>query len=143
MGMPEHSDQATVPWVTLNQRLETLRFAQVGNPYVGRFKPGKGIVDAAGVNNFNLQSPHRPNLECTEPWTHHMEALFVVYHYAGSWERYSFRNDSRKTVEEWYRRGNITSQAPLLDSCYHEIHQWVPRFLQQVGHEKGMKLLLG
>jgi hypothetical protein len=63
-------------------------------------KTGKTIIDISRVETkkISVMNPHRPlwaYCPDSELYTEIKDNLFVVHHYAGTWEQYSFREDYR------------------------------------------------
>ena len=105
---------------------------------------GKMILDISQIPMSNLTravSPHKPLPEphCGSSEIKHMESVLVLNHFKGSSERYSFRNDSRRTFDQWkseeekYRKG---------DSSHFKIDTWLQQFLTIVGSERQAAHLL-
>lgn len=81
--------------------LITLRFRKHALPETYTMnKMGKTIIDVSKLKTSKIivKNPHRPLSDyCpeSEVLTKIKDNLFVVHHYAGTWEQYSFREDYR------------------------------------------------
>lgn len=132
-------------WINTS-RLETLQYMRGDQPVRPTEKiMGKMIVDISQISMSNLTraiSPHKPLPEphCGSSQINHMESALILNHYKGSWERYSFRNDTRRTYEQWQAEDARYWKA---DSTHYQIQKWLPRFVEMVGSEKQAAFLLG
>lgn len=103
---------------------------------------GKMIINSKYVDPpLEVLSPHRPaHMICPPAFgTVVKESPFLILHYVGSWEAFSFRNDPRsallRTFEKWEYRGNLTDIfEPTTDT-------WLEGFIQDVGKERAWRLL--
>ena len=122
-------------------RLETFRYFQSADPSdSGTNRLGKGMLDVSKLEGEELtsQSPHRPSaLACPKARTPYIENSLILHHYVGSWERYSARNDSRRTRLSWKQKGNVSAA----NSCDRNIRSWLPKFVAQVGPARAAFLL--
>jgi hypothetical protein len=125
--------------------MSTLRFTQhsrKGDFAMSKF--GKVLMDVSELSNEtvatklprNVHRPYKP--ECGPGVAAFDEAVFIVNHYIGSWERYSSRTDARRSRHEWEKRAFLTNG----NSCDQKVFEWFPRFVQQVGLARS-KFLLG
>jgi hypothetical protein len=84
------------------ERLDTLRYRNHAKRQ-DFVKNGlsKSILDVSRVNKFpRIESLHRPiKTLCTAPWKDEWDSGLRINHYLGSWEAYSFRDDSRRGGE--------------------------------------------
>jgi hypothetical protein len=86
-------------------------------------------------------SLHRPiKTLCSAPWHNDWESGLRINHYLGSWESYSFRDDSRKgyerSVEQWEYKSS--TNAELADDL---IRPWIRGFVDRHGTDKAQELL--
>jgi hypothetical protein len=124
--------------------MSTLRFVQTarkGDFSTGKF--GKVFVDVSRLPEQTvLKEPnnvHRPFMtECKRPVAHFPSSAFYLNHYVGSWERYSSRSDARRSRKAWEPRA-YKKQTGLV--CDKAVHEWLPRFVQQVGLKRAQYLL--
>jgi len=110
--------------------------------------PAKVIIDVSGLAPFfplKVDSPHRPIRDVCGPsalYKDIKESPFRINHYLGSWEAYSFRDDSRKGAERsreiWEFRAN-SSNAERSD----EAASWLKGFYKQVGVDRANIVLDG
>jgi hypothetical protein len=124
-------------------RLETFRYVQAADPdYFLHNQWAKAIVDVSqlGTRMLKAVNPHRPAVACPKPDVPYTESILVTYHYTGSWERYGFRQDARRSKEDWNERGSLNDTT----SCDKQIQTWLPKFVALVGSESlASYLLLG
>jgi hypothetical protein len=135
------SDNTTVdPW-----RLDTLRY-RFGNSHGNRENGlGKAILNVQSLaTHFPLTvgSVHRPIVEvCGSAFpAYTLSSPFRINHYLGSWEAYSFRDDSRKGGERSFQAWqfkNVTSDMERNDMAA----TWLKGFMADVGAEKARRLL--
>jgi hypothetical protein len=106
-------------------------------------KPGKAMVDLSRVpqeyNYSQPQNPHRPLTDIcseTDVFLSIRESSFLVYHYAGTFEQFSSRVDSRNN-RKWaqYKAWSFHSWSD--DSA----RFWLEGFVKSVGAELATKLL--
>ena len=103
----------------------------------------KSILDVSRIDSFpRIQSLHRPiKTLCTAPWKDDWDSGLRINHYLGSWEAYSFRDDSRRggerSVEGW------AFKAQDADETDDIIRPWIGGFVQAHGAEKAKTLLQG
>lgn len=124
--------------------MSTLRFVQTarrGDFSTGRF--GKVLVDVSRLQPVTLltepRNVHRPFVpECKRAVAHFPSSIFYLNHYVGSWERYNSRKDARRSRELWEPRA-YKKQTGLV--CDKGVHEWLPRFVQQVGMKRAQYLL--
>jgi hypothetical protein len=123
--------------------LETFRYVQAANPeYFLHNQWAKAIVDVSqlGTRMLKAVNPHRPAVACPKPDISYTESILLTYHYTGSWERYGFRQDARRSKEDWNERGSLNDTT----SCDKQIQTWLPKFVALVGSESlASYLLLG
>jgi len=126
------------------RRLDTLRF-QYRNKYDNNLNGiGKCLVNVQKVDHTSqVRSVHRPAMGiCPSPqWAVCKNNPFFIYHYLGSFEAYSFRDDARKgwerTYEAWESR---TAKAAIVKDEY--AVSWLPGFVKHVGIERAQRLLM-
>jgi hypothetical protein len=105
---------------------------------------GKVIMDVSRIDvaaSPYFMSLHRPiKTICTAPWHNEWESGLRINHYLGSWESYSFRDDSRRgnerSLEQWEYKA--TTQSDLADD---NIRPWLQGFVQTHGTRRAQKLL--
>ena len=128
-------------------RLDTLRFRQHA-PYMNKLNGlGKPLIDASQVGPFvplQIRSPHRIVFQlCGSPFPGETvkRSPFRVNHYLGSWEQYSYRDDSRKrgdrSREAWEVRARLAEERDLVT------HTWLGGFVQSVGTDRATRILKG
>jgi len=136
-----------VPKETM-QAVSTLRFR--AHAKKGCFKHNgypKTLVDVSRIRSFPnmVRNPHRPLPECligtfqpgsAAQWVaqfrvHHL----VVHHYLGSWERYSGRNDSRRSREAFDAKALVNKGND--DS----ITSWFDELIDRIGPKRALDLL--
>jgi hypothetical protein len=108
----EEERSKNVPQNIINaERLDTLRYRKHA-PRQDFVKNGlsKSIVDVSRVDKFpRIESLHRPiKTLCTPPWKDEWDSGLRVNHYLGSWEAYSFRDDSRRGGERSFGKNSST-----------------------------------
>jgi hypothetical protein len=113
----------------------------------------KAMVDVSrirrGYLRRNLQhNPHRPvTSEKVCPmlnmFMNKVNATFLVHHYGGTWEQWSFRQDPRR--EKWNRRTLDAYQKlqGYADGETDHIRPWLPAFVRKHGQELASALLEG
>jgi hypothetical protein len=125
-------------------RLDTLRFRKHA-PRQDFVKNGlsKSILDVSRIDKFpRIQSLHRPiKTLCTAPWKDDWDSGLRINHYLGSWEAYSFRDDSRRggerSVEGW------AFKAQDAEETDDNVRPWIGGFVQTHGEERAKNLLQG
>jgi hypothetical protein len=128
------------PW-----RFDTLRY-RFGNSHRNKENGlGKAIINVQSLApHFPLvvRSVHRPIVEvCGSPFPKDtISSPFRINHYLGSWEAYSFRDDSRKggerSFQAWQFKGT-NSDMERNDIAA----TWLKGFLADVGADKARRLL--
>ena len=125
----------------------TYRYRHTQHPHAKGKQPlaSKSIVDVSSIPWTEFRdgnhNPHRPvKTVCPKRYAaqRNGDSPYVVHHYVGSWEQFSFRQDSRQTrTMERYQRLNYTRQ-------YYNHHAtfWLPQFAKQVGGVKRARELL-
>lgn len=128
-------------------KLSTLRYFQhavKGDFQINKF--GKVFMDLSNIPLKTIESTvprniHRPYKHYCGPGSVHFpDTFFYLNHYIGSWERYSSRMDKRRNREEWEKRAYLDDGTP---ACESTIHEWLPRFIHQVGEQQARYLLEG
>jgi hypothetical protein len=105
---------------------------------------GKVIMDVSRIdvaNSPRFYSLHRPiKTICTAPWHNDWDSGLRINHYLGSWESYTFRDDSRRggerSREMWEYRG-FTNDEESDDN----IRPWLEGFVHRHGTTRAKELL--
>jgi hypothetical protein len=106
---------------------------------------GKVILDVSRLPDVGtlpyFTSLHRPiKTLCPAPWNNEWESGLRLHHYLGSWEAYSFRDDSRRggerSREQWEYKA--TSNAEQTDDV---IRPWIEGFVATHGRDTAHHLL--
>ena len=121
------------------RRLQTIRYRFHNRVFRNKMNgPQKTILNVQKVNaSVEVITPHRPAPKICFP--ENQTTPFIMYHYLGSWEAYSFRDD--------YRKGNVRSyeswRVKQSRSKYYGVYltNWLSGFIKQVGLEKVTRLL--
>jgi len=95
---------------------------------------GKVIIDVSRVDVARtpyFESLHRPiKTICGAPWHNDWESGLRINHYLGSWESYSFRDDSRRggerSWEQWEYKATTNSDGGTDDN----IRPWLDGFVK-------------
>jgi len=128
-------------WV---DRLDTLRFRKHA-PRQDFVKNGlsKSILDVSRIETVpKIQSLHRPiKTLCSAPWKDDWDSGLRINHYLGSWEAYSFRDDSRRGGERSYEGWAFKAQD--VEETDDNIRPWIDGFVEQHGEENAKELLRG
>ncbi|KAL3935442.1 MAG: hypothetical protein SGBAC_009039 [Bacillariaceae sp.] len=123
-------------------RLDTLRF-RLHAERQDFVKNGlsKSILDVSRVEKFpKVQSLHRPiKTICSAPWKDEWSSGLRINHYLGSWEAYSFRDDSRRGGERSFE--GWAFKAKEGDDTDDNIRPWVDGFVEKHGPDKATELL--
>jgi hypothetical protein len=103
----------------------------------------KSMMDVSRITTFpRIQSLHRPIKEyCSAPWKNEWDSGLRINHYLGSWEAYSFRDDSRRGGERSYE--GWVFKAMDADETDDNIRPWVAGFVESQGKEQAQQLLDG
>ena len=139
---PGAANATSLPKETM-QTVSTLRFrahAKKGGFEHNRF--GKTLIDVSRIDSFpkRARNPHQPLQEClegtpTSTGAPYETALFRVHHYLGSWERYSGRNDSRRSREAFDTKNFVN------DGSDDSITSWFDEFIDRFGPKQALDLL--
>jgi hypothetical protein len=125
-------------------RLDTLRFRKHA-PRQDFVKNGlsKSILDVSRIDTFpRIQSLHRPiKTLCTAPWKDDWDSGLRINHYLGSWEAYSFRDDSRRGGERSFEGWAFKAQDA--EETDDNIRPWIGGFVKTHGESKANELLQG
>lgn len=136
-----HPQQPNSIWV---DRLDTLRFRKHA-PRQDFVKNGlsKSILDVSRIQSIpKIQSLHRPiKTLCSAPWKDDWDSGLRINHYLGSWEAYSFRDDSRRGGERSYEGWAFKAQD--VEETDDNIRPWIDGFVEQHGEENAKELLRG
>lgn len=140
----EEERQKQVAPIIEADRLDTLRFRKHA-PRQDFVKNGlsKSILDVSRIDKFpRIQSLHRPiKTLCTAPWKDDWDSGLRINHYLGSWEAYSFRDDSRRGGERSFEAWAFKAQDA--EETDDNIRPWIDGFVNQHGEEKAKDLLQG
>jgi hypothetical protein len=141
-----HSGSAADSSIDVN-RLDTLRWRHHAhrNDFV-KNALGKVIMDVSLIDiekSPPFMSLHRPiKTICKAPWHDDWNSGLRINHYLGSWESYSFRDDSRRggerSREQWEYKAT-TNEEETDDN----IRPWLDGFVQEHGPDKAKELLDG
>jgi hypothetical protein len=126
------------------KHVSTFRFVQTAQK--NAFYPSKwgkvmvriNQLDSQKLHSVKPKSSHRPFVECPKPLRAWEEALVTVLHYLGDWERYSARNDSRRSRRAFEDRAYFSHGT----TCNLRTGDWLPRLIQEMGIHN-TKYLLG
>eukprot|EP00934_Nitzschia_sp_Nitz4_P000737 Nitzschia sp. Nitz4//scaffold513_size4213//290//2075//NITZ4_009252-RA/size4213-augustus-gene-0.3-mRNA-1//1//CDS//3329553786//737//frame0 len=125
-------------------RLDTLRY-RVHAERQDFVKNGlsKSLLDVSRIDTFpRIQTLHRPiKTICPAPWRNEWDSGLRINHYLGSWEAYSFRDDSRRGGERSFEAWAFKAQDA--DETDDNIRPWVGGFVQEHGPTKAKQLLKG
>jgi len=125
-------------------RLDTIRFRKHA-PREDFVKNGlsKSILDVSRIDLFpKIQSLHRPiKTLCTTPWKDDWDSGLRINHYLGSWEAYSFRDDSRRGGERSFEGWAFKAQDA--EETDDNIRPWISGFVERHGDETAKRLLQG
>lgn len=153
-GAQEHQeDAATAPLLPSNHiYLDTTRWFY--HAYYSEFDRNGLAKPLVDLHRISLPKPHFPHpvnphrpfqALCRDPKAIraiHQTALLRVHHYLGTWETYSYRNDSRKGAERsreaWEFRAFGNQVGPNRD-----IVPWLDGFVKHHGQAKAAQLLQG
>jgi hypothetical protein len=140
------------PLPQLQDRLDTMRWMY--HAHYSEFERNglaKTMLDLSRIalpkpHFQNPVNPHRPFQDlCRDPkriLEINENALLKIHHYLGSWETYSYRNDSRKGAERsreaWEFRALFAKEGPNSD-----IVPWLQGFVEYYGTEHALQLLEG
>lgn len=126
------------------RRFDTLRFRYRAGRKDRINGYGKCFLNVASITEFPVavKNPHRPlHYLCPGVLGETLwKSPFTLYHFYGSWEAYSFRNDSRKGKERNYEAymERATEQNKIYENAQ---AQWMPAFVAEIGGERGDTLL--
>jgi hypothetical protein len=128
------------PW-----RFDTLRYRfhnSIRNTENGLAKVIVNAADLAPLLPLVIRNPHRPIYQiCWSPFAHDTrKSPFRLFHYLGSWEAYSFRDDSRKGAERsrdaWEFKGHSAEEVRNDMAA-----TWLKGFYNSVGAKRAKVLL--
>lgn len=137
-GVPEQFHWAAPLMDTLKYRQHATRNDFVKNA-LGKVLIDVSRVDVAHTPHF--MSLHRPiKTICPAPWHNDWDSGLRINHYLGSWESYSFRDDSRKgferSLEQWQYKATTVSENT--DDI---IRPWVAGLVEQEGEQGAADML--
>jgi hypothetical protein len=125
------------------RRFDTLRFRFRGRLGERVHGFGKSLLNVQQIPSFPVlvRNPHRPVFEiCPEVAGRQLnKSPFYLNHFIGSWEAYSYRDDSRRGQEKNY--GAYMERAQQNQVYEHNMAPWMPAFISSVGEERGTILL--
>jgi hypothetical protein len=108
--------------------------------------PAKVIIDVSVLKRYfplEVTSPHRPVHALCGPSALYKDIIdspFRINHYLGSWEAYSFREDSRKGAERsregWEFQANHSNEQRSDQAA-----TWLKGFYKDVGFETANRVL--
>jgi hypothetical protein len=137
--------QKNVPLGFNGSEYMTLRYRWPQPIRQARAKLGKALLDVSKIPPRDIRlengNPHRPNfIHCTEKgmFMHPRKSPFVVYHYTGSFEQFSYRADGRET-RNWENFQERAFDAWSDDSA----RFWLKDFVDEVGPTLAKELLKG
>ena len=106
---------------------------------------GKTLLDVSRFDYHKIRpvmSLHRPIKEiCSAPWKDEWSSGLRINHYIGSWESYSFRDDSRRGGERSWEAWKFKSSDA--DDTDDNIRPWLDGFVNAHGKEEAQELLKG
>lgn len=141
---PEERQKQVGSQIINADRLDTLRFRKHAERQ-DFVKNGlsKSILDVSRIDKFpRIQSLHRPiKTICTAPWKDDWDSGLRINHYLGSWEAYSFRDDSRRGGERSFEGWAFKAQDA--EETDDNIRPWIGGFIKAHGEEKAKNLLQG
>lgn len=125
--------------------MDTLKYRQhaTRNDFV-KNALGKVLIDVSRVNVANapyFMSLHRPiKTICPAPWHNDGDVGLRINHYLGSWESYSFRDDSRRggerSREQWEYKATTVG-----DNTDDNIRPWVSGLVKEEGEKTAADML--
>ena len=137
----------TIQWRYHNTGNKTKPFQNVGIP-TNANGLGKVIINVASLKPYfplSVKSPHRPIHHVCGPSSIYHDTRFSPFrinHYLGSWEAYSYREDSRKGAERSREEWDIRAKESN-DERSDEASTWLKGFYQEIGVEKANVILHG
>jgi hypothetical protein len=112
-------------------------------------RAGKAMMDVSRVDPEELRpiniNPHVPlKSVCGQDsqWIQSKKALFVVHHYVGTFEQWSFRQDPRKTPNGTRSREQF-HQLAFDKNEDDNIRPWLGGLIDELGYDRTRLLLLG
>ena len=125
------------------RRFDTLRYryrTKYGHKFNGY---GKCMLNVQKIASFpvKVRNPHRPVFEvCPGPKGDHLLTVpFLLHHFIGSWEAYSYRDDGRRGKEKTYAA--YVERAQQSDVYENKMSHWMPAFVETVGEVRATILL--
>jgi hypothetical protein len=103
---------------------------------------GKVFLNVQNITfPWKVETPHRPVKHlCQGAYgVKYEKGPFLIYHYVGSWEAYSFRrSDARLHLRNW------TTWKARSERSLHfipKVHRWIEGFIMNVGKNRAYRLL--
>ena len=137
----------SIRWRYHNTGKKIKRYHGVGEP-TNANGLGKVIINVASLTPYmplSVKSPHRPIHHVCGPSSSYNDTRFSPFrinHYLGSWEAYSYREDSRKGAERSRERWETLAHESN-DERSDEASTWLKGFYKEVGVEKANFVLDG
>jgi len=140
----EEEIRREVPSFVDPMRFDTLRFRYMATNRIRRDGPAKAIVDVSKVTEDDYAqggNPHKPlKALCPDIWIDFGRLPIGVYHYLGSWESFSYREDARdghiRSYEKW--QGLAGRQEGGADDV---LRPWISGFVDLIEEEAAKPLL--
>jgi hypothetical protein len=125
-------------------RFDTLRYRFRARPGDAINGFGKCMLNVKKIWSFPIRdggTVHSPVLGlCPLSWGDHLlRSPFVIHHFMGSWEAYSYRDDIRRGRERTY--ATYVEKSQRSDEYENKLSQWMPAFIDSVGEERATILL--
>jgi hypothetical protein len=125
------------------RRFDTLRFRFRGKIGLKAHGFGKSLLNVQQIPSFPVlvRNPHRPVFEiCPAVIGKELKnSPFYLNHFMGTWEAYSYRDDSRRGQEKSYAA--YLERAQQNRFYENKMSPWMPAFLASVGEERGTIML--
>jgi hypothetical protein len=125
--------------------MDTLKYRQhaTRNDFI-KNALGKVLIDVSRVDVARtpyFMSLHRPIKSiCPPPWHNDWDSGLRINHYLGSWESYSFRDDSRRGNERSWEQWQYKATT-LGENTDDNIRPWVSGLVQTEGAETAADML--
>lgn len=143
---PVKSVQRDVPSFLNASDFLTFRWMNAADDLVGP----KNIVDLSAVDRKLIPRKtchqHRVIEEvCAEAghtWNR-KNSLLQVYHYLGTLEQFSFRDDARNTLKTAGRNRRFNRYRGVIIETADDLRPWIKAFIEKVGQDEALRLLEG